>query len=96
MIVQGIAGLFHDADGAGNSLERYVEDLRSRQVPGAIDVPADGLGDQSFGLRGETPDGAEVQIFAWRIENLLLVISGSGRMTTEQVRGLADVLDGRT
>ena len=96
VIVQGIAGLFHDADGAGSSLERYVEDLRSRQVPGAIDVPADGLGDQSFGLRGETPDGAEVQIFAWRIENLLLVISGSGRMTPEQVRGLADVLDGRT
>ena len=45
VIVQGIAGLFHDADGAGSSLERYVEDLRTRQVPGAIDVPADGLGD---------------------------------------------------
>jgi len=96
VIVQGIAGLFRDADGAGSSLERYVEDLRSRQVPGAIDVPAEGLGDQSFGLRGETPDGAEVQIFAWRIENLLLVISGSGRMAPEQVRALADVLDGRT
>ena len=96
VIVQGIAGLFHDADGAGSSLERYVEDLRSRQVPGAIDVPADGLGEQSFGLRGQTPDGADVQIFAWRIENLLLVISGSGRMTSEQVRGLADVIDGRT
>ncbi len=37
-----------------------------------------------------------MQIFAWRIENLLLVISGSGRMAPEQVRALADVLDGRT
>jgi len=96
VIAQGITGLFHDADGAGSSLERYVEDLRSRQVPGAIDVPADGLGDRSSGLRGQTPDCAEVQIFARRIENLLLVTSGSGRMTTEQVRELADVIDGRT
>jgi hypothetical protein len=96
VIVQGIAGLFRDADGAGNSLERYVDDLRTRQVPGAADVPADGLGDQAFGLRGKTPDGADVQIFAWRIGNLLLVVSGSGRMTPEQVRDLADVIDGRT
>jgi len=96
VIVQGIAGLFRDADGAGSSLERYVDDLRTRQIPGAADVSADGLGDQSFGLRGETPDGARVQIFVWRIGNLLLAVSGSGAMTIEQVRELADLVDGRT
>jgi len=96
VIVQGIAGLFRDADGAGSSLERYVEDLRTRQIPDAIDIPADGLGDRSFGLRGETPDGSRVQIFVWRIGNLLLAISGSGPMTVEQVRELADLVDRRT
>jgi hypothetical protein len=96
VIVQGIAGLFRDADGAGSSLERYVDDLRTRQIPDAEDIPADGLGDQSFGLRGETPDGSRVQIFVWRIGNLLLAISGSGPLTVEQVRELADLVDGRT
>jgi hypothetical protein len=47
-------------------------------------------------LRGETPDGSRVQIFVWRIGNLLLAISGSGSLTVEQVRELADLVDGRT
>jgi hypothetical protein len=96
VIVQGIAGLFHDADGAESSLQRYVQDLRSRQIPDASDVPAGGLGDTSFGLRGETPDGSRVQIFVWRIGNLLLAISGSGPVMPEDVRALADLIDGRT
>ena len=96
VIVQGITGLFDDAAGAERSLERYVHDLRSRQLPDASDVPADGLGDVSFGLRGTTPDGARVQIFVWRIDNLILAISGSGPVSRSEVRALADVLDGRT
>lgn len=95
-IVQGITGLFRDADGAERSLERYVQDLRSRQLPGARDVSAAGLGDTSFGLRGKTSDGARVQMFAWRIGNLILALSGSGPIEPAEVRALADVLDGRT
>jgi hypothetical protein len=95
-IVQGITGLFHDADGAESSLERYVADLRSRQLPSARDVPAEGLGDMAFGLRGKTPDGARIQMFVWRIGNLVLAISGSGPLQPAEVRALADLLAGRT
>jgi hypothetical protein len=95
VIVQGITGLFLDADGAERALERYVQDLRSRQLPGARDVPVAGLGDTSFGLRGRTPDGARVQIFVWRIGNLILAVSGSGPVDPTEVRALADLLDGR-
>jgi hypothetical protein len=95
-IVQGITGLFRDEDGAERSLERYVEDLRSRQLPHARDVRAPGLGDTSFGLRGKTPDGARVQMFAWRIGNLILAVSGSGPLAPAEIRALADLLDGRT
>jgi hypothetical protein len=95
-IVQGITGLFHDPDGAERSIERYVQDLRSRQLPGARDVPATGLGDTSFGFRGKTPDGARVQMYVWRIGNLILAISASGPVDPDEVRSLADLLDGRT
>ena len=54
-IVQGITGLFRDPAGAERSLERYEQDLRTRQLPDARDVPADGLGETSFGLRSEHP-----------------------------------------
>lgn len=94
-IVQGIAGLFRDADGAERSLERYVQDLRSRQIPHARDVPAAGLGDTSFGLRGKTPDGARVQMFVWRIGNLILAVSGSGPVAPGEVRALADEVNAR-
>jgi hypothetical protein len=95
-IVQGITGLFRDADGAERSLERYMQDLRSRQLPGARDIPAAGLGDTSFGLRGKTPDGARVRMYVWRIGNLILAVSGSGPVSTADVRAIADLLDGRT
>jgi hypothetical protein len=95
-IVQGITGLFHDANGAERSLERYVQDLRSRQLPDARDIPAEGLGDTSFGLRGKTPDGSRVRMYVWRIGNLILAISGSGPIEPDEVRALADMLDGRT
>ena len=95
IIVQGIAGLFHDADGADRSLERYVEDLRTRQVPDAEDVAADGLGERSVGLRGVTPDGSKVLVFVWRVDNVILVVSGSGPLPAEEVRALADLVNAR-
>ena len=95
-IVQGITGLFRDPAGAERSLERYEQDLRSRQLPDARDIPADGLGETSFGLRGKTSDGARVQIYVWRIGNLILAVSGSGPLAPGEVRSLADLVEGRT
>ena len=95
-IVQGITGLFLDADGAERALERYVQDLHSRQLPDAHDIPAVGLGDTSFGLQGKTPDGARVQMYVWRIGNLILAVSASGPVGPGEIRSLADLLDGRT
>ena len=95
VIVQGITGLFHGADGADRSLERYVEDLRTRQIPDASEVAADGLGDRSFGLQGITPDGSRVLVFAWRVDNVILVLSGSGPLPAAEVRALADLMNAR-
>jgi hypothetical protein len=95
-IVQGITGLFRDSAGAERSLERYEQALRSRQLPDARDIPADGLGETSFGLRGKTSDGARVQIYVWRIGNMILAVSGSGPLAPGEVRALADIVDGRT
>ena len=96
VIVQGITGLFRDAEGAERSLERYVEDLRTRQIPDANEVAADGLGDRSFGLRGITPDGSSVLIFVWRVDNVILVVTGSGPLPAAEVRSLADLVNART
>lgn len=95
VIVQGIAGLFHDAVGAERSLERYVADLRSRQLPDAHAVASDGLGDRAFGLQGTTADGSRVLIYVWRVDNLILAVSGSGPVSSADVRALADLVNGR-
>lgn len=95
VIVQGIAGLFHDADGAERSLERYVNDLRSRQMPDAKDIASGGLGDRAFGLQGSTPDGSRVFMYVWRVDNLILAVSGSGPINDAEVRALADLVNGR-
>jgi hypothetical protein len=68
---------------------------RRRQLPDARDVPSAGLGDTSFGLRGKTPDGARVQMFVWRVGNLILAVSGSGPVAPAEVRALADLVNGR-
>jgi hypothetical protein len=94
-IVQGITGLFHDSAGAARALERYAQDLRARQLPGARDVPAAGLGDTSFGLRGKTPDGARVRMYVWRTGNLILALSATGPVDPAEVRALADLVNGR-
>ena len=95
VIVQGITGLFHDAAGAERSFDRYVADLRSRQLLDPRDVPSDGLGDHSVGLLGTSPDGAHVLIYVWRVDNLVLAVSGVGPVTQQRVRTLADLVTDR-
>jgi hypothetical protein len=95
VIVQGITGLFHDAIGAERSLDRYVGDLRSRQLIDPRDVSSNGLGDQAVGLLGTSPDGAHVLIYVWRADNLILAVAGVGPVERERVRSLADLLNGR-
>lgn len=94
-IVQGITGLFRTAAGARSALERFVGDLRDRQIPAATEVLTGPLGDQAFGLTGETPDGSRVLIFAWRVDNLILAVSGSGRIDPATVRAIVRSLDAR-
>jgi hypothetical protein len=96
VIVQGITGLFRSAAGARSALTRFVGDLRDRQIPSATEVLTGPLGDQAFGLTGRTPDGSHVLIFAWRVDNLVLAVSGSGRIAPRDVRAVVDVLVERT
>jgi hypothetical protein len=95
VIVQGITGLFRTAAGARSALERFVGDLRDRQIPAATEVITGPLGDQAFGLTGDTPDGSHVLIFAWRVDNLVLAVSGSGRIAPATVRAIVRSLDAR-
>lgn len=96
IFVQGITGLFEGPDGADSALRRFVADLHDRQLPDATDVSAEGLGDAAFGLGGTARNGARVMIYAWRSDNIVLAVSGSGDIAGEDVRALADLLDDRT
>ena len=93
--VQGIAGLFAGVDGATSALHRFVDDLRSHQVPGAKDLNAGALGDETFALEGTGSGGDHVVVFAWRVGNLVLAVTGSGNLPVAEVERLAHVVDGR-
>jgi hypothetical protein len=93
---QAIAGLFEDADGAASSLHRYVEDLRARQMTGASDVSAGGLGEEAFGLAGAaSSDGSFLRVYAWRVSNLILVLVASGPVDEDTALRLARTMDDR-
>ena len=94
VFVQGIAGLFETTAGADSSMRRYIVDLRAFQLRDDVIIPADGLGDLSTGLRGRA-GGELVTVFVWRTANLLLVVSGAGRIDPRDVRSLADLTDRR-
>lgn len=86
---QVIAGLFEGIDGARSSLDRYVEDRSTRQVPGAATEPSDSSGQEAVHLEGEAPDGTAVIAYLWRVDNLALVVAGSGPIRDAVVLGLA-------
>jgi hypothetical protein len=93
---QVIAGLFEDADGASASLQRYVADLRSRQMEGVSDVPATALGGDAVGLVGfAVSDGSPLRVYAWRVRNLLLVLVASGPVDGGEALTLARTMNAR-
>jgi hypothetical protein len=93
--VQVIAGLFGAVEGARSSLDRYVEDLSTRQVPGAATESTEALGEEAVRLEGQAPDGSPVIAYLWRVRNLVLVVAGSGPIDHAVVLGLARTMDAR-
>lgn len=94
---QVIAGLFEDADGASSSLHRFMGDLRDRQLDGAEEVGAPGLGDESFGLAGRSAsDGSDVLVLLWREGNVLLVVVASGAVDQGTLTRAARTMAART
>jgi hypothetical protein len=93
-IVQGIAAVFAGANGASSALHRFLEDVRTRQLPGARDGTAPGFGDESYRLEGTNSDGASVTVVAWRRGNVILTVLGTS-FDPDRVLTLAEMLDGR-
>ncbi len=95
IVVQGITSLYEHADGARTAFERYVGDLETRQLPGVPTIEAPGLGEESIALAGDAADGSPVTVYAWRIDNLVVVVTGSGAIDPGDVRFLADEISRR-
>jgi hypothetical protein len=90
---QVIAGVFETPGGASSSLRRFLGNLRTRQLAGAVDAPAPELGDESYGLSGSSPaDGSALIVYLWRRSNLILVISGSGPVDPSAMRSAAQAM----
>jgi hypothetical protein len=95
VFVQGIAGLFETRAGAVPALRRYVRGLWMEQLMHSERIPAGGLGDLAFGLRGITTDGGQIAVYAWQRANLVLVVSGTGEISQADVFALARTVDRR-
>jgi hypothetical protein len=93
-IVQGIAVVFAQPSGASSALKRFLDDVRTRQLPGARDGAEPGFGDESYRLDGTNSDGAAVTLVAWRRGNVILAVLGTS-FDPDQVLRLADLMDGR-
>jgi hypothetical protein len=94
--VQVIAGLFEESDGAASSLARFLDDLRNRQLSGSADVAPPTLGDEAFGLEGAAAsDGSPMLLYAWRVENLILVTAASGPIDAADLEVAARIIDRR-
>ncbi len=94
--LQAIAVLFEGPDGASSTMNRFAGDVRDRQLRDATDLPAEGLGEESFGLQGRAAsDGSPLVAYIWRVRNLVLVLSGSGPLQPDEVAALAEKMDAR-
>jgi hypothetical protein len=93
-IVQGTVAVFARDEGASASLGRFLDDLRSRQLRGAIDGAPPALGNESYRLDATNADGASVTVLGWRDANLVLVVVGTS-FAPASVEALARLVDAR-
>jgi len=93
-IIQAILVVFSRGSGASSTLRRYLDDLRTRQLPDTADGAAPGLGDESYRLEGTNADGSGITVFAWRRANLVLVLLGTSFPPPRTLR-LAERMDDR-
>ena len=94
--VQVIAGLFAEPDGASSSLDRFLDDLRDRQLSDSAAITPPDLGEEAYGLEGTAAsDGSPMLLYAWRVENLILVTVGSGPVDAADLAAAAGTIDQR-
>jgi hypothetical protein len=94
--VQVIAGLFAEPDGASSSLDRFLNDLQGRQLSDSTEVTPPDLGEEVYGLEGTAAsDGSPMLLYAWRVENLILVTVGSGPVDPADLAAAAGTIDRR-
>lgn len=95
---ESIALVFDDEDGAQKALEFLETGLRKLDE-NAEDVPAGGLGDDSWALRGQFFPGAPPTYFyAWRVGNAVQVFGIAGKpasVSEDDARAFAEKLDAR-
>lgn len=91
--------LFEDAGGAGSAVQHIVEEFRAIGREGAdpvVDIGADGLGEEAFGLQGHfdpfSPDPGVA--YVWRIRNLVLGAFAIN-IAASELMGLAQTMDAR-
>lgn len=86
-----IAMLFPDAESASQGFDAFTqpdEEVWDRYTP----LPAEGLGDEGFGMRGQL-EGVPGIGYVWRVDNVLLFVGSEGALSPEVMRGLADEMD---
>lgn len=93
-IVQSTVVVFSRGVGASSTLQRYVADVRDRQLNGTTTGAPPPLGDEAYRLDGTNADGSTVTVFAWRRGNLVLVVLGTSFPPADTLR-LATLIDAR-
>jgi hypothetical protein len=95
-VVASVVALFETSTGASSALGSWIDYYES---PVLERLPADGLGEESIGLKGNPNTPAEVfYLYLWRIDRAVLALrvsAGTESITTEQVRELVDRMSSR-
>jgi hypothetical protein len=93
---QAIAVVYERPDGAEASLDRYLADVRSRQMEGVSSATPAGLGDDATSLVGfAVADDSPLRVYAWRVDNLVLVLVASGPVDASEALALARTMNVR-
>lgn len=95
---ESLALVFDDEDGAQQALD-LLEEGQRKLDEGAEDVSAEGLGDDSWGLRGVFfPKAPPTYFYAWRVGNVVQVFAIAGSpdsVSEDDARASADGLEAK-